>query len=810
MGMYDKDGLGMFHGRLLLLAGLMLLGTAVLGAQLVRLTAVEGAQLRAEAERRLVRLSWEPTTRGRILDRTGRVLAQDRPAFDVRVDYDVLSGEWAGVWSAFFARRAHAEAWPELGRTQRSELAEAYEPFFADHAERGLAVLADHAGVPLEEIYERRKEALDRVGVIRRNFVSNRLRELRRAATARGRELSQEHERRLERQADRPVREERRPHTVIPAVGDDAGFDVLDLAERTAVLEVPLVSDAPADFGEPTAGFARVEVPAVPGLVVGNSRAREYPFDRVTVDLDRSTLPGPLHDESAMSVTVDGVTSHLVGWVREGVYQEDPAVRRAWLGANPAERARAETDRGTDRGQYMEGDRVGHTGIEAAMEHRLRGLRGLRVRQLDTGDERLIPREPGRDATLTIDAVLQARIAAAMSPEVGLAVAQPWHADSKFRRDTGEPLSGAAVVLDVRTGEVLAMVSTPTMPIADARGGIQIDDDAIGVSDPRINRAVSAIYPPGSIAKAMVLAWAGSRGEHALHERIPCTGHFLENRQDILRCWIYRPDAFQTHTGVLGEDPDEAQALMVSCNIYFNTLGARLGVDRVFECYRAFGVGRRPIQLPDAVPGNLGLVGPLAGTPLTNVDAALMGIGQGPVVWSPMHAANAYATLARGGVRIEPTIVRGADGRRDDIGLEPEVVRQALRGLWLSTNDYRGTGYHVSIDGIYNRYFNAPGVTIWGKTGTAQAPATLLKSVPGQEDPQPVTEKYTHAWFVGLVGEGEDPEAAEPRYAIAVLMEFAGSGGRVSAPVANQIIHALQAEGYLGGATRTAQLGRDG
>lgn len=803
MGMYEQEGLGMFHGRLVLLGVLGLLGFVALAGQQARLSLVQGPSLREEAEARLVQLAWEPTIRGRILDRKGRVLAQDRPTFDVRVDYAVLSGAWAEVWGVALAREAHAAVWRQLHPTQRDGLARAYEPIFVEHVQRGLAELALVTGVPLEEILASRDDVVARVEGIRERYVSRRYEALlERAGLPGEQEPDTELAERLRAQAARPVAEQRQPHTVIGQVDDEVGFAVLALRERTRVLETPVLD---LD-GRPTEVMARVRLPVLPGLEAGHARDRQYPFRSVTVGIDRSTLPGPMRGDGFQSVTVTGTLDAIVGTTRGRVFEEDPKRRADWLehDAGQAERARALTERGTDRGRYMEGDHVGHTGVEARMEHQLRGLRGVRVRRLDTGEQTVFEREPGRDATLTIDALLQGHIAAAMSPEVGVALAQHWHGDINTRRDDGQHLSGSAVVIDIETGEVLAMVSTPTLDPSDPTTsatrpqGLAKDDWA----DPSIHRAAQAVYPPGSIAKAMTLVWAASRGEQTLGERIACTGHFLPGREDILRCWIWRPQyGMLTHSDQLGHDPDEAEALMASCNIYFYELGRRLGPARMLEAYRAFGAGRPPI---DAMGSVAGILGPWPTNPsgdsasgLTGVDAALMGIGQGPVAWSPLHAADAYATLARGGRRLGPTLLRGeSPPPSEDIGLDQDAVERALRGLWLSTNDRRGTGYHANINGRFERYFDARGVDIWGKTGTAQQRATLTKLVDGV--PTPVTASYTHAWFVGLVG----PKGQKPRYAISVMMEFAGSGGRVSAPIANQVVHALQAQGYLPGGDR--------
>src|SRR5690606_22297568 len=121
-----------------------------------------------------------------------------------------------------------------------------------------------------------------------------------------------------------------------------------------------------------------------------------------------------------------------------------------------------------DRGQYQGDDPAGLSGLELAREDDLRGLRGLKIEQLETGERRELPPVPGRDVQLTIDVALQARVQAAMSPELGLAVAQQWHyADGATVNPTtpiGTPLNGAAVVIEVDSGDILAMVSTPSIP----------------------------------------------------------------------------------------------------------------------------------------------------------------------------------------------------------------------------------------------------------------------------------------------------------------------------------------------------------
>jgi cell division protein FtsI/penicillin-binding protein 2 len=119
-----------------------------------------------------------------------------------------------------------------------------------------------------------------------------------------------------------------------------------------------------------------------------------------------------------------------------------------------------------------------------------------------------------------------------------------------------------------------------------------------------------------------------------------------------------------------------------------------------------------------------------------------------------------------------------------------------------------GTGHNIKL--LHEPIINARGVTVWAKTGTAQAPPAFLNDtnqdgriVRTRHDPardEPIMD-LDHSWFVGLVGPKQSTGArAQPKYAVAVVVEYGGSGGRVAGPVANQIIHALQAEGYLEGA----------
>ena len=151
------------------------------------------------------------------------------------------------------------------------------------------------------------------------------------------------------------------------------------------------------------------------------------------------------------------------------------------------------------------------------------------------------------------------------------------------------------------------------------------------------------------------------------------------------------------------------------------------------------------------------------------------------------------ARCRRGSVRVEAHVPP------DDLHLDSQLVATALEGLRQAVMEHHGTGNHIAYEGIGEEaLINAEDVQVWAKTGTAQAPPLRIDSngdgMLTEEDGR--ISKLDHSWVVGLVG----PKSLNtPLYAIAVVIEYGGSGGRTAGPVANQIIHALQAEGYLPG-----------
>ena len=802
MGRIRKIIPSMFHRRLVLLGVAMSLPFVPLAARLGWVTLVNGAEARALAESRLVRETWLPTVRGRILDRHGRVLAMDRPSYDITVSYEVISGEWADREAERFARRVHRDVWATLTGEGRQALVDQYLPGFRAHVEQMWSLIAEGAETSPEELETARRAVIDRVERMQASVTRMRLNTERENLRRAGIAVGPEEEARIRRIAESPIAERRAAHAVVSGVPDEVGFRFMRMAEREALLFPGVQADGAGGDGLQ---------PLLPGLEVRDATVRVYPFDTMRVEVDRSKLPGPMRGDGAMQVEVSEVAGLVLGAVRRGVFAEDVERRRAAVKADPSLRERALTPRGVDTGRYFNDDRVGRSGIEGTLEDRLRGLRGLRTENLQSGDVDERDRVVGEDVRLTLDIQLQARVRAILDPSLGLTRVQPWHQNHDM--PVGTDLDAAAVVLDIATGEILAMVSMPEPPRDgdwSARGleGAELER-YLAVHTPFVNRAIGKPYQPGSVVKALILCGAIKEGVYSPGERIRDTGHFFPNQPLIFRSWIYKQYGI-THSDQLGRDPDDVDAMMVSGNVFFFTLADRLGARRVAEIYRSFGLGEPfGLGLGGEWPGSIGGLTNRVfdGSDLQRQDTILLGIGQGPITWTPLHAADAYATIARGGVRIVPRLVseEGQAPRVQDLRLPARAVRNTLEGLRKSVTDWDfGTGTRITVDGVQERIFNAPGVTVWGKTGTADA-SPVMWDPDGPDGPQPsmAVRNGDHSWFVVLVGN----EGEAPRYVISVVVDFGGSGGRVSGPITNQIIHALIEEGYLKGSPRATASG---
>lgn len=787
-----------FRRRLMLLMAAFLAASAAMAAQIVRLGVNQADQALREAEQRLYRQRWIPTVRGSIVDRHGRVLAQNRPSYEVAIDFRVLSGQWADRRARDHARRVHARAWSLLTAEQREEVAARFLPLYQAHVEAMEQSIQAALAMTPEAYAERKAAILQRVEDTASSVARYRMERFRRERAESGRWITPEVYAVLEERATEPIAAQEEPH-VIGDVDDETAFELIRKQDALARIGVPDASAAA--LGDLESGVETV--PRFPGLVVRRSEERLYPYDRARVTIHRETLPTPLRSADPLDLDLEGVAAHVIGYMGSRHLESDVERRRELLAADAklAERAFITTREGrepVDRGRYLPGDPVARSGVEWSHEASLRGLRGLRTERLDTADARTIEPEPGRDVKLTLDIHLQARIQALLDPRLGLTQVQPYHGH-ELPLPVGTPLAAAAVVVDVDTGDVLALVTSPTF----SREALRREPETLfrdPVNTPLVNRAVAKPYPPGSVLKALVLCGAVTHGNYTLGDRIACAGHLLPDNDQILRCWIYRPVfGFSNHSVRFGRDLDGVDALTASCNIFFYTVGRRMGPKGIAQTLRTFGIGS-PFGLGVGAefPGSIGPLGSQTdeAAGLTEFDATIMGIGQGPVAWTPLHAANAYATLARMGVAVTPRVID--DGRPPEIhetSLDRRAIAATLEGLHRVVSDAsNGTAHHLTLETGREPIFNVPGVTVWGKSSTAQAPPIFPEEPALDAEGKPIPVRSgDHAWFTALAGR----EGDRPRFAVSVIVEYGGSGGRVAGPIVNQIIHALVAEGYL-------------
>lgn len=751
----------MFHRRLLLLLLVALAVVVVLGTRTALLTTgTAHASYTAAVDAAMQDTRLIPTIRGRILDRWGRVLAVDEPGFDVAVDYRVISGEWAYTQAHDAARAANRGTWAELHPDEREALIADLQRPYDEQVELLWRTLAELSGSTRADIERRKSHIVSRVQKTASHLwtVWQRQREARLGEAVPLADVAQ------------PIGEQRQHHSILRDVG-----------EATRVRIQSFLAEADRDPALAVWKQVRIDRP----------RQRRYPLETMTVVLDRSHLPTPLRSDEPLEMTVEGVAVHAVGQMRD-FWAQDAKSR-------PFTRTGPSGQNIIDRGGYLDGDRVGKFGVEAAMEHLLRGLRGQVKRQLDTGYEERLDPQPGRDVQLTLDAQLQARIQGIMSPEFGLMKVQPWHIrESDPPRKLGEPLNGAAVVLDVATSEVLAAVSIPSMPLRvleESADEIYGDDE----NRPYVDRVISQPYQPGSTVKPLVLVSAVTLGVHSLGAPIPCNGHLNPGNPEAYRCWIYKAHGGLTHGPLMGPE-----AIARSCNIYFYALGRDLGSVRMVQSFSGLGLGApTDAGLPGEVGGdlpNLALASQRNAPGFQPADATFMGIGQGPIRWTPIQAVNTYAILARGGIAQQPTFIKdeslGVSRPRIDLHLNRAAVAEAVQGLRDVANAPYGTGRSIDTGGKREPLFDVEGVTIYGKSGTAQA-VPLRIDANGDKQitvDDPIVKSGDHAWFMALV---KPDGAAEPTHVIAVVTEYAGSGSQVSGPIVNQIIHALQQEGYF-------------
>jgi len=470
---------------------------------------------------------------------------------------------------------------------------------------------------------------------------------------------------------------------------------------------------------------------------------KNVPWEKLAiVETHSSDLPGLTVEAVPIRQYLSGeITAHLIGYTGE-VNRED---------------LQKDTS-----GKYSLGDITGKFGLEKYLDPYVKGESGAEQVEVNVlGKEiKLIGRiQPvsGYNVVLTIDTILQ-----------------------KVAWEALRNRAGTVVAMDPRNGSILAMVSSPSFDPNLFNGGISFEEwDALSTdpSHPLGNRVISGQYPPGSTYKLIVAAAALQEGLITPETKFFCDGSFeLGNRS--YRCWQKRGHGYM----------DLHRAIVQSCDVYFYNLGKLLGVDKIAEYARGFGLGS---------PTGIDLYREKGGVvptrqwkmskfkqPWQMGETISIAIGQGFNLVTPLQLVNAYAAVANGGIIYRPRLIKrieAMDGQvikafgpeqKSRIPLSRQNMDILNYALWGVVNEKGGTG----------RALSRKEMDVCGKTGTAQVIG--LPDNASRKRRINLARFGDHALFVCFA------PYKNPEIAVAVIVENAGHGGSVAAPVARKVIDA--------------------
>jgi len=398
---------------------------------------------------------------------------------------------------------------------------------------------------------------------------------------------------------------------------------------------------------------------------------------------------------------------------------------------------------------YRAKDLVGRDGLEKYYDRELAGMDGGIQIQVDNKGRQvgvLGYKEPkkGKDLYLTVDLNLQKTCDKAL-----------------------EGKSGAIIIMSPNTGEVLALSSSPSYDpnifIKPEKSAERLKLFRDRQRYPMLNRAISGVYPPGSIFKIVTASAALQLKRISSRTHFNCTGTYTLGSGSF-NCW---------KEGGHGEQ-NVTDALMNSCNIFFYNTGKALGVDNMEKFAYIFGFGKKTgINLPDEANG----IAPgrfwkkkYRKDMWYEGDTINYAIGQGYVLVTPMQVIEMTSIIANKGSSVKPYIVGRIESggaavvERKNAGLSDEVIKIVSEGLYNVVNGENGTGKRARLEGV----------AVAGKTGTAQNPLGR-----------------THAWFTGFA------PFDNAKICLVVFLEHGGKGGLEPSEMAKEIFSVAKEKGYI-------------
>jgi penicillin-binding protein 2 len=461
------------------------------------------------------------------------------------------------------------------------------------------------------------------------------------------------------------------------------------------------------------------------------------------IEVNLMNLPGISTDVGELRSFPLGVaTAHIVGYVG----------------------AVSEADQGQDPLLSLPGFRIGKTGIEKTHDLALRGRAGraeieVNVLGREVRELRRLPPVPGARVTLTVDAELQR------------------FAQSRLDQEK----SASAVVMDVHTGEIYALASSPGFDPNVFSKGITPDIWEEFQSEPvsRLNnKAVMGQYPPGSTFKMVTALAALEAGVINANTSVFCPGHY-EYGQGKFHCW--KKEGHGTVSVV--------RALAESCDVFFYRIATDLGIDRIAAMARKLGLGEKfDFELSEEAPGLV----PDQAWKKKKLDSSwqpgetiVAAIGQGYMLATPLQLAVMTARLVNGGKAVRPRLTASIGEERveqgqawPDLGFHDAFQSLVTRGM-VAVLEEGGTAYASRIEDPERR--------MGGKTGTAQVKRiTMAERAQGIKNETLTWKLRHHALFVGFA-----PVHA-PRYAVSVVVEHGSSGSGSAAPLARDLMMMTQ------------------
>ena len=400
---------------------------------------------------------------------------------------------------------------------------------------------------------------------------------------------------------------------------------------------------------------------------------------------------------------------------------------------------------------------IGKVGIERELETTLRGKAGIKRVEVNALGRvmREIERKEGSKGAnlkLTLDTNLQAYVRARLGTE-----------------------SASVVVLDCKSGEILAICSSPAYDPNKFVRGISFNDYGILRDDnhrPLASKTVQDAYPPGSTFKMVTVLAALEAGIIDHREKIRCNGH-VEVSSRKFHCW--KRDG---HGNV-----DLVKSLRESCDVYYYELAQRVGIEKIAEVARILGLGKSfNIEMSAVtsglVPDKLWKQNARSREWVVG-DTVNSSIGQGYVLSSPLQLAVMMARIATGN-EILPKLIKSINGFESDavpgeLSLNKNNLKLIRKALFEVTNDKRGTAYHSRVLDKKSK--------IIGKSGTSQVRniSTVERTLGVLENKDLPWDQRDHALFVNYA------PYDDPKIAVSVVVEHGGSGSTVAAPIARDI-----------------------